>query len=660
MKKMLLSVLFVFLCSSIVHAVISQSIPYNDVVVSSHNGVTEFSNCEVYGEPGRPLLPSKRYFFLVPPDADLSTCSFTVRGLKEKVLQGKFQVKPALPPHTRNGPVWPERRNIVDGKDVSVYSADAFFPNNYIQDMSVGNMRCYKIVQVRVYLSQFNPVSGALKCMTDGELVLHIGAKTRVHGTQYQVPTKFQKLARNLVVNYDEIASQYTDIYSFTENTAYVIMTEESIQSGSSKLADLVASKEGRGFEVTVMTESDWGGGSGNTAAENMRDWMVANYEELGIEYLLIIGSSTPTDGKVPMKTTKGNMDLETDWYYSALTGDWSDKDEFAEVSVGRIPVYDEGMSTLDGILEKIITYENASAETIDWRFNALLAEKKFDNQTPGSKMMEQLKEDVLDVQGWSYYRIYCDNNGDPDESSCSQDAVTSAWSSGNYGIVEWMTHGSSTGASSIMSSSSTTDLGGDDHPPFVCMGSCSNGTITKSNNLAYSMLKNASIMSLGATEVTLYDVGNNKDFETSNYIQGIVYGFGKGLILDSLGAGDAHDQIIHNSENPIWHNTLAYAVFGCPDVGVYTCKAATAVQDVAVSNKAGADYLSVNVINKVCDQFQINYTVSGNGRVSLTMYDMQGKIVLSLVNSVQDKTHYSVKFVGRGLSRGIYFCCLR
>lgn len=238
-------------------------------------------------------------------------------------------------------------------------------------------------------------------------------------------------------------------------------------------------------------------------------------------------------------------MDLETDWYYSALTGDWSDKDEFAEVSVGRIPVYDEDISTLDGILEKIITYENASAETIDWRFNALLAEKEFDNSTPGFEMMEQLKEDVLDVQGWTYYRIYCDNNGSPDESSCSQDAVTSAWSESNYGVVEWMTHGSSTGASSIMSSSSTSDLGSNDHPPFVCMGSCSNGTITKSNNLAYSMLKNASIMSLGATEVTLYDVGNNKSFENSNYIQGIVYQFGKGLVLGSLGAGDSHDQII-------------------------------------------------------------------------------------------------------------------
>ncbi len=659
MKKKLLLVLFIFLCASVVSATISQSLPSRDIVVSNTNGVAEFSNCEVYGEPGRPLLPSKRYFFLVPPDADLSMCTFSIEGLKEKVLQGAFKVEAALPPYTKNGPLWPENRNIVDGKDVSVYSNDTFFPNSYIQDVTVGKMRCYKIVEVRVYFSQFNPVSGALKSMTEGELVLHIGGKTRVHGAQYPVPAKFQKLARNLVTNYDAIAPRYNELFSFTEKTVYVIMTEESIQSESEKLADLVESKKGRGFDVTVMTESDWGGGSGNSAAENIREWMIDNYEEMSIEYLLLIGSSMPTSGKVPMKTTKGNMDLETDWYYQALTGDWEDKDALAEVSAGRIPVYNDDISTLDDILEKIITYENASAESIDWRFNVLLAEKEFDGQTPGSKVMEQLKEDILDAQDWTYYRIYCDNVGNPDESSCSQSAVTSAWQDDNYGLVEWMTHGSSTGASSIMNSSATSSLGSNDHPPFVVMGSCSNGTITKSTNLAYSMLKNASIMSLGATEVTLYDVGNKSSFENSNYIQGIVYQFGKGIVLDSLGAGDAHDQIISNSTNLKWHNALAYTVFGCPDVGAYTCKRPTSVPDIVVSQKAAADYLSVAVINKESNIFQINYAVSNNDRVTVNMYDMHGKIVQTLVNKVQPENSYTVRFTARDLSKGVYFCTL-
>jgi len=659
LMKKLSFVLFIFLCTSIVSATISQSLPFRDVIVSNHNGVAEFSNCEVYGEPGRPLLPSKRYFFLVPPDADLSRCSFSIKGLKEKTLDGVFTVAPAQPGYTRNGPVWPEKRNIVDGKDVAVYSNNAFFPGSYIQDVKAEQMRCFKIVQVRVYLSQFNPVSGTLKTMTQGELVLNIGGKTRVHGTQYPVPAKFQKLARNLVVNYDAVAPLYNELFSFTRKTTYLIMTEESIKSNSSKFADLVESKKGRGFEVKVLTESDWGGGTGDAAAENMREWMIENYEDENIEYLLLIGSSMPTSGKVPMKTTKGNMDLETDWYYQALTGSWTDKPTLAEVSAGRIPVYDDDISALDDILEKIITYENTPVEGIEWRFNALFAEKPFDSETPGSKMFEQLKADVIDEQGWDCYRIYDDNVGNPDESSCSQNAVTSAWKADQYGLVQWMTHGSSTGASSIMSSTATSNLGSNDHPPFVVMGSCSNGTITKSNNLAFSMLKNASIMSLGATEVTLYDVGNKSSFENSNYIQGINYQFGKGIVLDSLGAGDAHDQIISNSTNLKWHNALAYTVFGCPDVGVYTCKNPTAVQDMVVPEKSGADYLSVNTIDKRSNRYQVTYTVSGTERVLLNVFDMQGKIVRKLVDKVQQENRYSILFTTQDLAKGVYFCTL-
>jgi hypothetical protein len=156
---------------------------------------------------------------------------------------------------------------------------------------------------------------------------------------------------------------------------AYVIITTSGIKAESGELANFVAHKKSRGFNVKVITEKDFGGGVGDTAADNIRHWLQKHYLKENIQYVLLVGDPRPDTGEIPMKmiwTTPWCKDpIPSDYYYTDLTGDWDwngdgrygmwpddfgtgGVDQFYELLVGRIPYYGS-IKDLDAILRKTI-----------------------------------------------------------------------------------------------------------------------------------------------------------------------------------------------------------------------------------------------------------------------------------------------------------------
>ena len=62
-----------------------------------------------------------------------------------------------------------------------------------------------------------------------------------------------------------------------TPTATFVIITTSAIVAGSDVLDDYVAMKERLGWAGYVATEADWGGGTGDAAAEHIRAWLQAN-----------------------------------------------------------------------------------------------------------------------------------------------------------------------------------------------------------------------------------------------------------------------------------------------------------------------------------------------------------------------------------------------
>ncbi len=657
MKKLLSCVEFILFVVFGLYAAISTSIPSHTVEVQEKNGHAVFTNNDLFGRPGCPLLPAQKFIFLVPPDADLNDLSLDIKGLKEEELDGDYDVKPALPPFSVDGPVWPDNRNIVNGKDINVYSNNAFYPETYIRKIDAGQLRCYKVVEVMVNLGKYNPVTKKMKRMIGGELTLTVNGTVPVTDAQFPIPAKFKKAVSRLVINYNAIGPIYNSLYHFTEKSNYVIFTESEIQSNSTKFQDFIQSKKDHGFQTVVLTESDWGGGTGNDVAESIREWLEANYQEMGIEYILFIGSSDPKSGKVPMWN---NDDYKpTDFFYQDLSSDWDNKDGHAEVCSGRIPVYSNNIEVLDEILQRIIEYENAPIDAIQWRTHALLAAYPFDGQTPGSTLFEAVNDRFLKPQQWTCYRIYNDNNGNPDKSSCSESVVKEAWNSGNYGLVEWMTHGSATSASKIMRSSTASELASEGHPPIVIMGSCSNGHVENSGNLAFSVLKHAALGVVAATRRTLYNEGIT-DFDSIGYIQGILYECARGLVVDSLGGGDALDRVKSISKEKINSNIVGYNYFGCPAVGVYTnAETTTPIQNLPVASTEHTGF-SITYTHCPAPAISVSYTIAQPALIKLQLMNSKGRTVQAAEPFYHHAGTHTVKLDASHLAKGVYFCTLQ
>lgn len=656
MRSVTFAGVMLFICAVSLYANISYNLPCKNVTVKEGIAGTVFEGSAVYGEPGQPQLPVYTAAFLIPPDAELNSVTFSISGLAEEILSGEYAVAPAPPPVSQDGEWWPPERNIIDRKDVAVYSRDAFFPNDYIGNVKVGKLYCYNVVHVSVYLSKYNPVTKKLIQMKKGELVLNFSkdpAYSSSGNASYKIPVNIKKKVRNLVVNYNEVADAYNSDFTFTPRSKYVIMTTEDIQTSSGKLGALIESKEQKGYDVEVVLRSVWGGTS-----SNMRLWLQNNYQSMGIEYVLIIGDPHPTSGDVPMKVVSYSQGSSpTDFYFSQLSGSY-ESDGDAEVDVGRIPVFDNNINQLDAILDKCIAYENKDVQDIQWRTNALLIACPLDDQTPGSGLFEDIKSEFVNPGGWNNYRIYDDNYGSPDETNCSYATVGTAWNNNRFGLIQWMTHGTSTLATSVMNTSNSAQLT-DEYNPIVFMGSCTNADPETSNNLSFAVMKSSAIASVAATGNSYYYIGQT-EFENKTTIQGFVYEFARGMIVDSLGAGSALNQVkSRGNPNELWVNYCVFILFGCPDIGVYTHGEPTPINNGIITPKKTFD---IKLYNNTI-HFQIpGFPNSKKYNVQIDLFNAQGKLIENLLNEKIGAGRYSIRIntINKKLPTGLYLCRIK
>lgn len=675
MKKTVYTFIIFFLCAITVNAQISSKLPTPPPSVSQHNSFTQFESIDYHNVPGEPNLPVTWIVFLLPPDADLANVTVTLQSSKEEFRHGEYDVKPAPLQMTQDGIIPVRNRTIVNRKDVAIYSENNFFPGSYLGNTNTGQLRDYKLIKVAFYPYQYNPVSKKLKFLSKGQLLINYKSiPGYTTNSAYKIPFRTHALLIQMVVNYSEMSDEYRN-YPVSERgkSKYVIITTTSIKSNSNKLGDFISSKRNRGFDVELVT--DWGGGTGNVGAENIRKWLLDNYQSKNIEYVLLIGNPDPSSGDVPMKMTYPYRDVPTDFYYCDLSSNWDKSgngqcgeqsdlgsggiDHIAEVSAGRIPVYNNDYQTLDHILEKTITYENTPSSEIGWRKKMLLAMKGYNAPAEGSRVGEAIKNKVSSQNSeWTYYRIYDDGVGNPELNGVSENYVLYAMSLVKTGLVEWMTHGSSTNAHSVMSVSGTSQWD-DEHPSIVFCGSCLNATPSVPNNLTYSLLKNGAIGAVGGTQTTIFSTGSS--METSAYNSGCIYQFGVNIAAGKMYASDALNEIRATCEpsGNDWQNYLAYNLYGCPAIGIETNGDNTNIKQLnnnVASNLANGVKVSYNHNNAA---ITVHYNLINSGIVNVSLYSTRGQLIKTLINGTKlAGSHSSVYYLNNmSLSNSMYIC---
>ncbi len=503
------------------------------IAASADNTVDiQCADTQYLSEPGQPKIPWKVTTLLLPPDADLSTVSYTVNNIVYEPLDGLFDIEPSPLYGTwdENGNpvlIYPQGRTIVDGRDVDIYNANEYWPSEAAKISKKGELRRWKLAELAVPMVKYNPVTASIAELVDADIdVTFERTEIAVKSLNIQRSRHRNKQidrVKKLAANFNTAVAEYesltlSSVESLDEpapagidSTGYVIITTAGIESSSTKLDDFVSHKESLGWDVSVITESDFGGGTGTTAYNNIHNWLEDNYLTYDILYVLLIGTPYTDTGTVPMLMyDDGRGTAPTDFFYSSFTGD-----VYWEVVVGRIPYYDN-IYALDTLLQKAIDYDNAT-DTL-WRNSAYLAMARLDDDTPMYQCGEQIKNDVLDPHGIDSDRIYEQDFSVSPEYTYQQAPTTDmddVWASVPYGMVFWCTHGNQTSAQYFIDTGEVPGLN-DNYPSIVYQGSCQNAWPENSGNLAYTILKNGAITTVAATRNSFYNSG-----QTNFYAEG-------------------------------------------------------------------------------------------------------------------------------------------
>jgi hypothetical protein len=653
-----LSVVFSILISQSFGA-IQINVPF-DVTVLNSRGVTEFTIPAEFSDPGQPALPGFRCSVLLPPDADLSKISYSLDGLVESKLAGKFEVKPTEPPRNFKGwASWPRSRSIVNGKDIGVFNRDAVFPHSHVRVVDEGRLNCFKIVTVMVAQFRYNPVTKTLYKVEKGTLKVDFQADPAysVRRSETRIPLEVKARLKRMVLNYNEFMAQYNSDYTFIEDKILAILIPNDDKDKLTNFDAFVAAKEQHTrFKVQVVTDDDWGGGTGETAYENIRKWLQDNLQKKGLNYALLIGESDISDSKLPMhyfadyanwgpNYADEHDHCETDWAYCQLTGDFK-SDRIPELHVGRIPIYDNH-STVDDILQKTIDYFTAEKSEIEWRYNALLGGPGYGSGSTSWKALNPAYHEYIEPMepAWSAFRCYANNYGTPEEADLVAKTIAPTWAEGSYSIISWGAHGYSTGASSTISSSNTTTIG-NDYPGFAMCGSCSNASISNSNNLSYAILKNCGMGAIGGTDYTVI----------SGDMRWIKLFVGH-LAVDSLTIGATHTVLIENCSSG-WLNRAPYVLYGAPSVGVYTHSNPSEISNFTKTKGDG-----VQLYAKAISGRSVRFYFNGINQApaSLSIYSVDGSRIntIAIRPGSRSLTWKCVNTAGKRAGNGIYIADL-
>ncbi|MCF8055839.1 MAG: hypothetical protein K9K37_04260 [Desulfocapsa sp.] len=289
-----------------------------------------------------------------------------------------------------------------------------------------------------------------------------------------------------------------------------------------------------------------------------------------------------------PPVVTEKNASLWKNWETCdhASTGG---VDLDAEISVGRVPVYDNDYKALDAILSSMMLGVNRSVER-----KILLPMKPMDDNTPSYNIGEKIVEDITTPNSYAASRMYEETYGlvpSPEYTFPTPSDIVDAWNAG-FGMITWMTHGTWRWAAGILDVKYQLPLLGDSYRPIIFAASCHNGhiylpdcypgcTLDLNNfdradgrgSLSYVLLRDVASAVVSSSEVSTYF---SRSFYQNDLIRdnaNFAYLYTKEIIANRSSTGVALKNIKYthfgapNDQMLNYHQQLIYNLYGDPSL---------------------------------------------------------------------------------------------
>ncbi len=333
-----------------------------------------FANTSLAGQTGEPTLPYHAVALLLPP-GQVAT-GIELVGVDAVTVPGKLTLYPRQ--QARPLSFTGEAEFI---KHESVYAFDGAYPSQPTGTLVTEHMNGYAFAMCTFTPVTHNPAQGTIQYFSKVRVVVTTEVdndNTRALdniSSKVSVVERVKKLAQN-----PEMISMYPAKSSSSDGYDMMIITPAVFADSFQTLIDFY---QIRGLEARVVTvETINSTGTGADIQEKMRNYIIHEYQNEGVEYVLLGGDSD--DGGEQLVPHRGFYcyvqsgagvavdGIAADLYYSALDGNWNDDgdarwgepgeaDLLPDIAVGRLPF--STAAELHNMLHKTISYQGNPVE---------------------------------------------------------------------------------------------------------------------------------------------------------------------------------------------------------------------------------------------------------------------------------------------------------
>jgi len=418
MKKFLLLIVTFLATSALFAQVIEKTFYFSDYQISQKDNyqVIIFPGTQSSGLPGEPVLPYQTISLLLPPGE--AALSIEVIGEMPHEIPGTYALYPQQ--HVRPLSEGPSGTFI---RNEEIYRQQENYPASPAGHLVTQYLNGYGIA-----LSSFTPV---IYAPSKGTLSYFGKVTVRIHTASDETAVKAMENLRTtaktaerlgVLIQNPEMAESYPFKASLKTDYQILIITPSAF---SDSFQDLIDMYQGMGMITQVVTTESIGSSmTGQDLPEKIRNYIIQEYQNNGIEFVLLGGDVeyVPYRGfycTVQSSSVYEDYNIPADLYYSALDGTWDDNgnhiwgepgedDLLPDIAVTRFPV--SSTTDLEHMIHKSVFYQTSPVD--EERQNPLLAGEHLwtDPMTFGGDYLDLLVDEHTD-NGYYTHGIPSDEN---------------------------------------------------------------------------------------------------------------------------------------------------------------------------------------------------------------------------------------------------------
>jgi len=371
-----LPVVLFALCSIGLAATVEKTFYFGqyDVQSKGEYQTIDFANTSLAGQTGEPTLPYHAVSLLLPP-GQVAT-GIEVVGVDPVAIPGDFALYPRQQSRQLSYTGEPEFI-----KHEAVYAFDGAYPSQPGGKLTTEYMNGHAFALCTFTPVTYNPARGTVQYFSKVTVVVTTEADNEAFlaldniNSKVSVVERVKELAQN-----PEMMSMYPVKLSGDDGYDMMIVTPAIFADSFQTLIDFY---QIRGLEARVVTvETISATGTGADLQEKIRNYIIQEYQNEGVEYVLLGGDSddlgeqhVPHRGFYCYVQSGSGVEVNgiaADVYYSALDGNWNDdgdtrwgepgeEDLLPDIAVARLPF--STPRDLHNMLNKTIAYQGSPVE---------------------------------------------------------------------------------------------------------------------------------------------------------------------------------------------------------------------------------------------------------------------------------------------------------